>query len=134
MPTIRKRGDKFQVQVRRQGQKGISKTFYTFKDAQVWARQAEAKADRGGLEYNRSTLKLLTLGELTQRYKAEIVPTKRSAEVELIVLKAFLRHPICKKKLSNITPADFASYRDERLKTITAKSLKRQLSPIHNMF
>lgn len=39
MATIRKRGDKYQVQVRREGCKGISKTFYQLKDAQAWARR-----------------------------------------------------------------------------------------------
>ena len=33
--------------------------------------------------------------------------------------------PICSKKLSQLTSADFASYRDDRLKKITAKSFRQ---------
>ncbi len=62
------------------------------------------------------------------------MPSKRSAEVETIILNAFLRDPICRKKLSAITTADFAAYRDKRLTEISSKSLARQLSPLTNMF
>ena len=71
---------------------------------------------------------------IVTRYRDEIVPSKKGADIETIILDAFLRHPICKKRLSELTTADFAVYRDERLKTITAKTLKRQLSPLSNMF
>ena len=71
---------------------------------------------------------------MVKRYRDEVVVTKKGAEIETIILNAFLRHPICKKRLSELTTADFATYRDDRLKKITAKSLKRQLSPVSNMF
>ena len=49
MASIRKRGDKYQVQIRRQGNPAVSKTFHRKADAQQWARQAEADADKYGL-------------------------------------------------------------------------------------
>ena len=49
MATIRKRGSRFQVQVRRQGQPIQSRTFLQLKDAQAWARQMEVQADRHDL-------------------------------------------------------------------------------------
>jgi integrase len=77
----------------------------------------------------------LTLSDLVRRYIEEVLPRKpKSQEVETYILKAFLRHPICRKPLSRLTPPDFASYRDERLLEITSKSLSRQLSPVHNLF
>jgi integrase len=54
--------------------------------------------------------------------------------MERWVLNAFLRHPISRKPLSQVTAADFALYRDERLTTIKASSLERQLAPLHNLF
>jgi integrase len=50
------------------------------------------------------------------------------------VLNAFLRHPICGKRLSDLSSSDFARYRDERLKAVTANTLRREFSPLHNMF
>jgi integrase len=134
MASIRKHRDKFQVQVRRKGYPDISRSFHQLRDAKEWARQIEIEADRSELEPSRKQLDSITLGELVKRYRDEVTPRKKSSDVETIVLNAFLRHRICKKPLSRITPADFSSYRDERLKEITAKSLKRNLSGIHNMF
>lgn len=54
--------------------------------------------------------------------------------METEVLNAFLGHPICQMMLSDLTTADFAEYRDERLQDIKPNSLKRQLNPIQNMF
>jgi len=134
MATIRKRGDKYQVQVRRQGCTGISKTFHQLKDAQAWARQAEAQADRNDLGADLTVLRQTTLAALVVRYRDEVVPAKKGARDETIVLNAFLRHPICQKRLSSITSADFASYREERLCCVEAATVKRQLNPIRHMF
>lgn len=45
MATIRKRGNRYQVQVRRKGQTPLSKSFMQREDAKRWARMKEAKAD-----------------------------------------------------------------------------------------
>jgi integrase len=134
MPAIRKRNNRYQVQIRRAGFPDISKSFLQYKDAKEWARLMEVQADRAELEPDRKVLETLTLGDLVKRYRDEITPNKRSSEVETIVLNAFLRHSICKRPLSIVSTVDFAKYRDERLKDITAKSLKRNLSAINNMF
>lgn len=124
MASIRNRGNKYHVQVRRRGLPSLTKSFFTKRDAETWARQKEVEADRGELGPDRRVLDDLTLGYLVQRYKQEVVPAKKGADVEQIILAAFLRHPICQKKLANLTSADFAQYRDERLQNIKAKSLK----------
>lgn len=134
MASIHKHREKYQVRVRRKGLPTITKTFHRLTDAKEWATLQERQADRGELGPDRKELERITLSQLVTRYRSEIVPTKKGAEIETIILDAFLRHRICKKRLSDLTTADFASYRDERLKTITAKTLKRQLSPISNMF
>jgi integrase len=69
-----------------------------------------------------------------RRYKETITKGKRGADYERIILDAFLRHPLCSKPLSTISGRDFAAYRDQRLKGISPPSLKRQLSPIRNLF
>jgi hypothetical protein len=49
MASIRKRGNKYHVQVRRVGQASVTKTFHELKDAKAWARLMEVKADKGVL-------------------------------------------------------------------------------------
>ena len=134
MATIRKRGTRWQVQVRRISSPTLSKSFINRKDAEAWARQTEIKVDRQELTHDPRQLAEHTLGELVIRYRDTITPLKRAAKVETIVLNAFLRHPICSKRLSDLSGIDFNSYRDERLQEVTAVSLKRMLSPIQNMF
>jgi integrase len=134
MASIRLRGNKYHVQIRRRGLPSLTRSFLTKRDAEAWARQKEVEADRGELGPDRKALDGMTVGCLVKRYRDEVTVTKKGWEQETWRLNAFLRHPICRKKLSSITSADFASYRDDRLKLVKPKSLKTELSPIHNMF
>src|SRR5438105_1575669 len=112
MATIRKRGDKYQVQVRRVGQANVSKTFHESKNARAWARLMEVRADRGDLLSDPKALKRTTLSEIVLRYRDTISPGKRSYATEKIVLSAFLLHPICRRRLSELRTEDFGAYRD----------------------
>jgi integrase len=134
MAAIRKRNDRWQVQVRRKGFDPISRSFLLRADALEWAREIERQADRRELLPNKKQLEAISLRDLVIRYHDTVVKDKKSAEIEGIILKAFLREPICKRKLSDISPKDFATYRDKRLKTISPISLKRQLAPLSHMF
>jgi integrase len=134
MASIRKRGEKYEVQIRRLGLRHISKSFHRLDDARTWARHMEVRADCSDLPSDARVLKELTLGQLVIRYRDTISKQKRSWESENCVLTAFSRHPICSKRLVDLHPADFAQYRDERLRRIKPASLKRQLAPIHNLF
>lgn len=63
-----------------------------------------------------------------------MVPAKKGAAIETVILNAFLRHPTWGKTLAGLSSSDFAEYRDERLNDIRPKSLLRWLSPLENMF
>jgi len=134
MATIRKRGDKWQVQIRRIGFRPIAKSFHLLKDAEIWARQMEVQADRCELPPDPQVLQQITLGQLVERYRDTVSVNKRTHKTERIILNAFLSRKICTKRLSELRTEDFATYRDERLKTIKPSSLKRELAPIHNLF
>lgn len=134
MPTIRKRGPRYQVQIRRLGVCSISRSFHTHKDAQAWARHMEVQADRRDLPPDIKALQKITLGELVVRYRDTVSPKKRTGKAERIILGAFLLHPICRRLVSDITRTDFAAYRDERLKEIKPSSLKRELVPVHHLY
>jgi hypothetical protein len=81
MATIRKRGAKWQVQVRRTGYPSVSRSFQIRKDAEAWARQTEMQADRSELPSNMKVLHSLTLGHLVERYRDTVSTKKRGHEV-----------------------------------------------------
>ena len=134
MASIRKRGDKWQVQIRRQGQPLLSKTFVLKRHAETWARTMEAQSDSAELPQKSNGLSHLSLADLVCRYRDEITPNKRGHSQERYRLNAFLRHPICRKKVSLLSTSNFAGYTDDRLQLVTPKCLKTELAPIHNMF
>lgn len=134
MASIRKRGTKWQVQVRRHGFPPVTRSFNSRADALEWGRHWEGKADRAELPESKRALNVVTLGELVNRYLDSVVPAKRGSQVEGTILRAFLREPICRKKLSALGATDFAEYRDRRLQESSPRSLARQLSPLRNMF
>ena len=140
MATIRKRSAKYEVQVRRKGFPAVTKSFHKLSDAREWARLVEIQADRQELRPDRKVLASITLEDLISRYRETVLPNNKSGHVEAIMLNAFLRHPICKKTLAELSPSDFSAWKDERLaprqhgKTITPKSVKRLLSPLQHMF
>jgi integrase len=134
MATIRKRGNKWQVQVRRKGRAAVSRSFHVLKDAEEWARHTERLADRGELPTNPSALRDTTLGRLVERYRDTVSSRKRTHATERVVLNAFLRHPICRRPAGDVTTAHFAAYRDERLQELKPASVKRELVPIRNLY
>jgi integrase len=134
MATIRKHRDKWQVQIRRKGNVSVARSFLTKRDAEIWARQTEIQIDRHELPADPRALDGVTLGDLVERYRLTVLPRKRAGDVEDVVLQAFLRHPICARRVSQLTTKDFAAYRDERLKTVQPATLNRQLNPIRHLF
>ena len=81
MGSIRKRNDKFQAQVRREGVPPVSKTFSVKKDAIIWVRGLEARIDAG--ETHIVAPKAMTLGDLLKKYSDEITPLKKGRDPEL---------------------------------------------------
>lgn len=128
MATIRKRNDRWQVQVRRKGSPTLTRSFLAKADAQAWARQIETEADRRGLGANRKVLDTLTVGDILTRYRDTITPTKRGAVREAMAVRVLLKHALAKVPLSALTLAKVAAYRDQRLRTVKAASVNRELA------
>jgi hypothetical protein len=72
MATIRKRGAKWQVRVRRAGCRPVSRSFHVLRDAQAWARQTELQAGRSELSSDPKALQRVTLGRLVERYRESV--------------------------------------------------------------
>jgi len=133
MATFRKRGNRWQVQVRRKG-RTASKTFGQRTDALRWANETEAEADRYGLTDNKKVLEGLRVSDLLQRFRDTVVPNRRGKAVEIIVINAFLRQPLAQIHLSGLTCESFAAYRDERLKVVKPGTINRELGLIQHIF
>jgi integrase len=134
MATIRKHRDKWQVQIRRKGYPNLSRTFRRRADALEWAKLSEIEADRRGLPPDPRQLERLTVSNLLNRYRNEIVPLKRGHKIETIIIDAFLRSSIASTRLSGVTAAQFASYRDERLKAVKPATINRELGIVQHAF
>ncbi len=114
MANIRKRGDKWQVQIRRSGVPSRTRTFNRQEEAKAWARKQEVLLDRAETDiYMPSKVVLATL---LARYAKEITPNKKSAASEQRRISRLLRDPITKKRVCDLTPEMFAGFRDRRLK------------------
>ena len=77
MATIRKRKNKWGVQVRIKGYKNLSKSFRYKEHAIKWARETETKIEKG-IYQEIGQLALIKLSDLLKRYLIEISPKKKS--------------------------------------------------------
>ncbi|MDC0993176.1 site-specific integrase [Alphaproteobacteria bacterium] len=113
MANIRKRGDKWQVQVRRQGFPSRTQSFCRQEEAKAWGRAQELAMDRkeAGV-YHPPTQ---TLASILSRYLAEITPTKKSYASETRRLNRLLRDPISKYRICELSPEVLAKFRDRRV-------------------
>jgi integrase len=125
MATIRKRGLRWQVQVRRQGFPALSRSFLERMDAQKWAREQEIAIDRGeplkAVQESCTTLK-----DLLTRYETELSPNKRSPS-DKFHLRQIRRHPIGSMPVQTLITENVARYRDDRLKSVSGSTVRKEL-------
>jgi integrase len=134
MATIRKRGSRWHAQVRRKGSPALSRSFTRKADAETWARQVEAEADRRGLPVGLKALDGLTVGDILKRYGSEITPHKKGAVREGMAIRVLLKHAIAKVPLSVLTVEKVAHHRDLRLKIVKPASVCRELALYQHAF
>jgi integrase len=130
MASLRKRGTKWQVQVRREGHPDLSKTFHLREDALKWAREQERRIDRGELVCTASLplASKLTLADVLSRYERDVLPTKRTRGVnERFHLRPILRHSLGILNVAQVSQASIASYRDLRLTQVSPSTVRREL-------
>lgn len=133
MAQIEKRGKSWRVRIRQFGFPQITKTFKLKELAEKWAKQTEAAMDRGAF-LDQTEADRTLLGDLLSRYATEISPLKRGGKSEIIRLNAHRRHPICAQKVSSITGQQVALFRDDRLKTVSASTVLRDLNLLAHVF
>ncbi len=104
MATIEDRNGKYRAKVRMNGT-SKSATFASKRDAIDWARRQEAKALDG---VSGSQHRLMTFGEVLERYKEEVTPTKRGSREEGYRIGRLLKEPISSIALNDLTSLDFS--------------------------
>jgi integrase len=127
MASFRQRNGKWQARVIREGYPDQNKTFETKVDAEKWARSVESEIDKGQFA-NISEAQRTTLGDLIERYLVEVTPLMKGATEDTIRLKAIKRKPIARWSMANLSAARIATYRDERLKEVSAGTVIRELA------
>lgn len=149
MGTIRKRGDRYQVQIRRAGFPPQSRSFRTRKLAEQWNRVTEADMDRGSF-LDLTTARSTTLGDVLIHYRETVTQFRRKAQSkrdELSRIQRLLKHEpeLCAITMDRLRPHHIEDLRDRRRrqpspyktyadgspKMIAASTIKRELSLIH---
>lgn len=128
MASIRKVGKKWRAEVAR---KGVRKSamFPTRQEAKDWAAHEEFLIT-GGEKVAAS----MSLGDLFDRYGKEVSPEKRGAHWEQIRLEKLRRDPLARKRLSDVTAADLAKWRDARLSEVAPGSVRREMELMSAVF
>ncbi|MFM8589902.1 MAG: site-specific integrase, partial [Limnohabitans sp.] len=127
MASFRQRGGKWQARVLRDGYPDQAKTFESRADAERWARSVESSIDKGQfIDINEA--QRTTLGDVIERYLAEVTLTMKSALADTIRLSALMRRPIARLSMANLSAARVAAFRDERLKQVSAGTVIRELA------
>lgn len=134
MASIRKHRDKWQVQVRRTGYPLLSKTFTYQRDAEAWARDSEARIDRGGAVSDVRDLRSITVGDLLRRYRDTVTPRKRGADIEQSRIECFLRLPLAGRSILEATTDRLAIYRDKRLEEVSSATVRKELALLRHVF
>jgi len=127
MASIRQRSGVWQARVRRKGYPEEVASFNTKAEAQKWARSIESGMDQGSYRSIRDAEDLL-LADVLQRYMKEVTPSKRGAKREAEGIDFMLRQKIADYSMANLVPEVVAKYRDERMKTVGAGTIIRELS------
>lgn len=126
MATITKRGNlQWQAKVRVKGFPPQCKTFTLRADAERWGKETEIAIERG-LFFDRSKAERTTLAELIGRYREEILPTLKGKHLEPALRKidaAFGSYAV-----ACITSEMVSRYRNERLKTCAASTVKKEIN------
>jgi integrase len=70
----------------------------------------------------------LKLADVIDRYEREVLPAKRTKGVnERFHLRAILRHKIAGLRVSHLSEAPIAAYRDHRLSQVSGSTVRREL-------
>lgn len=112
---------KFRAQVYKGGSRR-SKVFDTRKAAKAWAARQEYE-----LEHVAEINSRMSFGDLLDKYAREVSIGKRGVRSEVIRVERLRRDRIASRAIGDLTTADFADWRDRRLREVKSGSVRREL-------
>jgi integrase len=113
MASIRKRNNRWQVQVRSRIYGSISKSFHRKSDAQKWGIEQEALMQSG--QWSRTMDRGSRISDLLNKYLSDVTPKKRQPEPERRRLNRLLKDPVADHYLETFDSTAAAQFRDRRL-------------------
>jgi integrase len=121
MAHIRKRGKGWYVEI---DKKGVCKhaTFDSKTEAARWAAETEALIVAG----KDTSIPDITFGQLLDKYSKEVSPKKRGSRWEEIRIELIKRDELAGVKLAALDERNFADWRDRRLESVSAASVRRE--------
>lgn len=127
MATITQRDSGWwQARVRRKGFPIRSKTFRKKSDAEAWARAEENEMDRG-VFISRTESEQTTFASAADRYRREILPSKRGGDRDAYRLNALVAE-FGAYALAAINSAMVADWRDRRLSVLSPQSVVHEIN------
>ena len=130
MSSIRKRGNKYQVQVRVQGQK-ITKSFNKLSHARRFSTYYENKILLGN--HLETLNKNLSLRNLIDRYLEEITPLKKGRDREKQRLNRLLKEDLVNEKIYKLNTKDFVKFKNKRIKD-GSRTCRYDLALLHHVY
>lgn len=124
MATYKKlQSGRWQAQVARSGVRR-ARSFRTKREAQDWASREEYLITEG----DAATAAAQKLRDVFGRYAREVSATKRGERWEVIRLERLSKDKIADIRVSEVTPSDFADWRDRRLTEVAPASVSREMT------
>lgn len=121
MAHIRKRGKGWYVEIDKRGVRKHA-TFDSKTEAARWAAETEALIVAG----KNTDIPDIDFGQLLDRYSKDVSSKKRGARWEQIRIELIKRDELSGIKLSALDERSFADWRDRRLESVSAASVRRE--------
>lgn len=122
MATFRKVGEKWRAEIAR---KGVRKSA-------MFTSKAEAQAWAGRVEFSVTNIPRKTLHDALQRYVETVSIHKRGERWERVRIAAF-KAQLPDRKLTAFTSDQVSKWRDERLKTVSTGTVRREMNLFGNV-
>ena len=129
MASFRKRYGKWNVRIRGANHKTITKTFLQKDDAIKYARETEAKIQRGTFE-DLEQASQTTLKELLVQYRDEETSKKKNNGPEIYKINKLIRHKIAERRLSKLTVLSIRKFRDELANVLGPSTVNKYITII----
>lgn len=128
MATFRKTKTGWRAEVARTGIRA-SKVFPSKREAQDWASRKEYEILNGS-----KVSAKMKLRDLFERYAREVSSKKRGYKWEALRLNRWGQSELGDKSLSELSPADFAAWRDARLQKVAPSTVRREMTLMGSVF